>query len=132
VAPEIVSADSTAVMQPRVACQSRQYRRRAHIVAAAWGALARCDRPGAVSAPNGYQATLHMLATRDRPAPGAVAEANGISKRYLHHLFSQAHSTFGSELIQTRLDCARGFRKAYGSAPMAFRTAHLRGEKSAA
>ena len=94
--------------------------------------------------------------------PGTVAEANGISKRYLHHLFAQAHSTFGSELIQTRLDCAhrllsdarysavtvgevalragflepshfaRRFRKAYGSGPMAFRTAHLRGGKSAA
>jgi hypothetical protein len=31
---------------------------------------------------------------------GAVAAANGISKRYLHYLFAQASSTFGNELMQ--------------------------------
>lgn len=94
--------------------------------------------------------------------PGAVADANGISRRYLHHLFARADSTFGRELIQARLDCAhrllsdsrysavtvsevalrsgflepshfaRRFRKAFGSGPMEFRTARLRGGKSAA
>jgi AraC-like DNA-binding protein len=94
--------------------------------------------------------------------PGAVADANGISKRYLHHLFAQVKSTFGRELIQLRLDCAhrllsdarysalsvsevalragflepshfaRRFRQAFGSGPMEFRTAHLRGGKPAA
>lgn len=38
---------------------------------------------------------------------GAVATANGISKRYLHYLFAQASSTFGNELMQVRLECAR-------------------------
>lgn len=37
----------------------------------------------------------------------AVAVANGISKRYLHYLFAQASSTFGNELMQIRLECAR-------------------------
>jgi AraC-like DNA-binding protein len=89
--------------------------------------------------------------------PGAIADANGISKRYLHYLFAHADSTFGSELIRMRLKCAhrllsdgrysaltisevavrsgflepshfaRRFRKAFGSGPMEFRTAHLRG-----
>jgi AraC-like DNA-binding protein len=94
--------------------------------------------------------------------PEAVADANGISKRYLHYLFAQARSTFGRELMQTRLDCAqrllsdtrysavtvgevalrsgflepshfaRRFRKAFGSAPMEFRAARLYGRNSAA
>lgn len=38
---------------------------------------------------------------------GAVAAANGISKRYLHYLFAQASSTFGNELMQARLEQAR-------------------------
>lgn len=39
--------------------------------------------------------------------PTAVAADHGISKRYLHHLFAAAGSTFGNELMQTRLNCAR-------------------------
>jgi AraC-like DNA-binding protein len=38
---------------------------------------------------------------------GAVAAANGISKRYVHYLFAQASSTFGRELMQVRLEFAR-------------------------
>jgi len=88
--------------------------------------------------------------------PGAIADAHGISKRYLHHLFAQTASTFGSELMRMRLDCAhrllsdtrysaltisevaarcgflepshfaRRFRKAFGAGPMEFRVARLR------
>jgi AraC-like DNA-binding protein len=88
--------------------------------------------------------------------PGDIADANGISKRYLHYLFAHADSTFGSVLMRMRLGCAhrllsdtrysalsisevamrsgflepshfaRCFRKAFGSGPMEFRTAHLR------
>jgi AraC-like DNA-binding protein len=94
--------------------------------------------------------------------PLAVANANGISKRYLHHLFAQSKSTFGRELIQMRLECAqrllsdaryaaltisevalragflepshfaKRFRKAFGAGPMEFRAARLRGGKPAA
>lgn len=53
---------------------------------------------------------LHTL--RDRCCesdltPGEVADAHGISKRYLHHLFAQAGTTFGNELMRLRLDSAR-------------------------
>jgi AraC-like DNA-binding protein len=88
--------------------------------------------------------------------PGAIADAHGISKRYLHYLFAQTDSTFGSELMRMRLDCAhrllsdtrfaaltvsevaarcgflepshfaRRFRKAHGAGPMEFRAARLR------
>jgi AraC family transcriptional regulator, positive regulator of tynA and feaB len=84
--------------------------------------------------------------------PAAVAEAHGISKRYLHYLFAQGNSTFGTELMRLRLDgarrllsdqrfggvsvgevssrCgfvepshfARRFRKAFGQGPMQFRS----------
>jgi AraC-like DNA-binding protein len=89
--------------------------------------------------------------------PGAIAEAHGISKRYLHYLFAHADGTFGDELMRMRLECARRllsdarfsalsvsevaarsgflepshfarrFRKAFGSGPMEFRMAHRRG-----
>ena len=39
-------------------------------------------------------------------APGQVAEAHGISKRYLHYLFAHAHTTFRNELMRMRLDSA--------------------------
>jgi AraC family transcriptional activator of tynA and feaB len=53
---------------------------------------------------------LHTL--RDRCCesdltPSAVADAHGISKRYLHHLFAQSGTTFGNELVRMRLDSAR-------------------------
>ena len=84
--------------------------------------------------------------------PGCVAESHGISKRYLHHLFAQANTTFGNELMRLRLEgarrllsdkrfgavsvgevsarCgfvepshfARRFRKAYGQGPLQFRS----------
>ena len=38
--------------------------------------------------------------------PGAIADEHGISKRYLHYLFAQTDSTFGSELMRMRLECA--------------------------
>ncbi len=83
--------------------------------------------------------------------PTAIAEMNGISKRYLHYLFAQTDTTFGSELMRVRLDAARRlladhryaaltvsdiaarcgflepshfarrFRKAYGEGPTEFR-----------
>jgi AraC-like DNA-binding protein len=86
--------------------------------------------------------------------PAAVADANGISKRYLHYLFAQKSTTFRNELIRMRLDSAhrllsdkryaalsvgevaarcgflepshftRRFRKAYGAGPTEFRAAH--------
>ena len=85
--------------------------------------------------------------------PGAIADTNGISKRYLHYLFAQSGGTFGDELMRVRLDraqrllsdtrfaaltiievasrCgflepshfARRFRKAYGVGPTQFRAA---------
>ena len=98
----------------------------------------------------------HTLRDRCHEAgltPGAVADAHGISKRYLHYLFAHTDTTFGNELMKMRLDCAqrllsdsrysaltvsevaarcgflepshfaRRFRKAFGSGPMEFRTA---------
>jgi AraC-like DNA-binding protein len=89
-------------------------------------------------------------------SPGAVAEIHGISKRYLHYLFAHASTTFGNELMRTRLDAARRllsdkrydalsvsevaarcgflepshfarrFRKAFGSGPTEFRAARSR------
>jgi AraC family transcriptional regulator, positive regulator of tynA and feaB len=87
--------------------------------------------------------------------PTAIADEHRISKRYLHHLFAQMHSTFGDELMKQRLDCAqrmlsdarfgalkvsdiaarcgfldpshfaRRFRKAYGARPVEFRAGRL-------
>jgi AraC-like DNA-binding protein len=86
-------------------------------------------------------------------APGDIAEMHGISKRYLHYLFSQSATTFGSELMRMRLAMAhrllsdkryaaltvsevaarcgflepshfaRRFRKAFGTGPSDFRVA---------
>jgi AraC-like DNA-binding protein len=36
-----------------------------------------------------------------------LAAAQGISVRYLHHLFAQARTTFGAELMKLRLESAR-------------------------
>jgi AraC-like DNA-binding protein len=87
-------------------------------------------------------------------SPAAVAETNGISRRYLHYLFANSGTTFGSELIRMRLELAhrllidrrylalpvsdvaarcgfvepshfaRRFRKAYGMGPREFRAHH--------
>jgi AraC-like DNA-binding protein len=89
-------------------------------------------------------------------SPGAVADIHGISKRYLHYLFAHASTTFGHELMRTRLESARRllsdkrydalsvsevaarsgflepshfarrFRKAFGSGPTEFRAARER------
>jgi AraC-like DNA-binding protein len=89
-------------------------------------------------------------------SPGAVADIHGISKRYLHYLFAHAGTTFGNELMRTRLESARRllsdkrydalsvsevaarcgflepshfarrFRKAFGSGPTEFRATRLR------
>ena len=83
--------------------------------------------------------------------PTAIADAHGISKRYLHHLFANTDTTFGNELMRMRLECAhrllsdtrfaaltvsevaarcgflepshfaRRFRKAHGAGPVEFR-----------
>jgi AraC-like DNA-binding protein len=93
--------------------------------------------------------------------PGDIADENGISKRYLHYLFAHSNSTFGSELMQMRLECAhrllsdvryaaltvsevaercgfldpshfaRRFRKANGAGPTEFRAGHLGGRDPA-
>ena len=85
--------------------------------------------------------------------PEVVAANHRISKRYLHHLFAQANTTFGDELMRIRLEhahrllsdkrydavsitevaarCgfvapshfARRFRRTYGLGPMQFRSA---------
>jgi AraC-like DNA-binding protein len=39
--------------------------------------------------------------------PAALAADQGISLRYLHHLFARAGTTFGAELMRLRLDAAR-------------------------
>ena len=61
----------------------------------------------------GSEKLLHRIrrTLRDRcHEPGlstdAVAAEHGISKRYLHYLFAHADSTFGSELMSMRLNCA--------------------------
>lgn len=86
--------------------------------------------------------------------PTCVADAHGISKRYLHYLFAQKSITFRNELMRMRLDAAhrllsdkrysaltvaeiaarcgflepshftRRFRKAYGAGPSDFRAKH--------
>jgi AraC-like DNA-binding protein len=91
-------------------------------------------------------------------SPGAVADIHGISKRYLHYLFAHASTTFGNELMRTRLESARRllsdkrydalsvsevaarcgflepshfarrFRKAFGSGPTEFRAARTRAD----
>ncbi len=90
-------------------------------------------------------------------SPAAVALALGISKRYLHFLFATLGTTFGGELLRIRLERARrvliderfgevpigeiaarcGFaepshfarcyRRRFGSAPAAYRSARRRG-----
>jgi AraC-like DNA-binding protein len=40
-------------------------------------------------------------------APADVATSQGISLRYLHHLFARAGTTFGAELMRLRLEAAR-------------------------
>jgi AraC-like DNA-binding protein len=53
---------------------------------------------------------LHTLRERcceSDLTPSAVADAHGISKRYLHHLFAQSGTTFGNELVRMRLESAR-------------------------
>jgi len=113
--------------------------------------------------PKGSEKLLYRIrrTIRDRCheiglTPGAVADENGISKRYLHYLFSHVDSTFGNELLRVRLDCAhrllsdtrfaalavsevaarcgfvdpshfaRRFRKAYGAGPTEFRAGRLK------
>jgi AraC family transcriptional activator of tynA and feaB len=95
-------------------------------------------------------------------APVDIAEEHGISKRYLHYLFTHADSTFCDELMSMRLECAqrllsdrrfagltvsevaarcgflepshfaRRFRRTYGVAPAEFRAARLGSPRSAA
>jgi AraC-like DNA-binding protein len=94
--------------------------------------------------------------------PGTVADAHGISKRYLHYLCARASTTFGFELMNLRLETAhrllsdkrydalsvseiaarcgflepshfaRRFRKAFAVGPSEFRTARLRGASQSA
>jgi AraC family transcriptional regulator, positive regulator of tynA and feaB len=39
--------------------------------------------------------------------PDALAQQFNISKRYVHHLFAQAHTTFGEQLMRLRLERAQ-------------------------
>lgn len=121
--------------------------------------LALAAGPEAHAASGSEKLLKRLLRTiRDRGhehglSPGTVAEMHGISRRYLHHLFAHAATTFGHELMRTRLDSARRlledrrydalsvsevaarcgfmqpshfarrFRKAFGIGPTAFRAA---------
>ncbi|MEP7248012.1 MAG: AraC family transcriptional regulator, partial [Gammaproteobacteria bacterium] len=97
--------------------------------------------------------TLRDRCHESRLTPGDVADAHGISKRYLHYLFAQNSTTFGKELMRVRLECgqrlladqrfatlsvsevsdrcgfveashfARRFRKRFGVGPTEFRSA---------
>jgi len=97
--------------------------------------------------------TLHDRYYDTSLAPAAVASEHGISKRYLHFVFACAGSTFGAALLRVRLERARQlltdarfadvligeiaarcgfadpsyfarcFRRHFGSAPGAYRTA---------
>jgi AraC-like DNA-binding protein len=103
---------------------------------------------------NRIRGTMRDRCSDSSLTPTAVAEAHGISKRYLHYLFAQKSTTFRNELIRMRLDSAhrllsdkrystltvgevaarcgflepshftRRFRKAYGAGPTEFRSAH--------
>lgn len=53
------------------------------------------------------QATIRDRCHENALSPADVAEANGISKRYLHLLFAQANSSFGAALMNERLAHAR-------------------------
>ncbi len=61
--------------------------------------------------------TLSAVAHDERVSPQSVADAIGISKRYLHALFAGAGTTFGDELLEIRLLRSRrllqepGFRR---------------------
>jgi AraC-like DNA-binding protein len=57
-----------------------------------------------------YRQLLAALGERCREtdiAPASFAASHQISRRYLHHLFAQAGTTFGSELMRLRLETAR-------------------------
>jgi AraC-like DNA-binding protein len=103
---------------------------------------------------NRIRGTLRDRCSDPSLTPASVADAHGISKRYLHYLFAQKSLTFRSELIRVRLDAAhrllsdkryaaltiseiaarcgflepshftRRFRKAYGAGPTEFRSAN--------
>lgn len=97
------------------------------------------------------QATLRERLTEAALSPADLAQVHGISRRYVHHLFAVAGTTFGHELMRIRLDAAhrllddrrylalsigdvaarcgflepshfaRRFRRAYGVGPSEFR-----------
>src|SRR5512139_1911674 len=103
---------------------------------------------------NRIRGTLRDGCSDPSLTPQSVADAHGISKRYLHYLFAQKSLTFRSELMRMRLDAAqrllsdkryaaltvaevaarcgflepshftRRFRKAYGAGPTEFRATH--------
>ena len=50
--------------------------------------------------------TLNALAHDESVSPQSVADAHGISKRYLHALFAAAGTTFSRELLEIRLQRA--------------------------
>ena len=55
---------------------------------------------------NRLQRTIRDRCHESDLSPTAVAEAHGISKRYLHYLFAQSTTTFGHELMRVRLEFA--------------------------
>jgi AraC-like DNA-binding protein len=124
----------------------------AALLALAAGPDARVSR-GSEKLLNRVRRTIRDRCHEAGLTPAEVADAHGISKRYLHYLFAHTDSTFGDELMRMRLDCAhrllsdtrfaaltvsevagrcgfvepshfaRRFRKAYGAGPMEFREA---------
>lgn len=106
--------------------------------------------------------SIHERCQESGLTPGAIAQEHGISKRYLHHLFAQTSTTFGSELMRLRLEAAhrllsdrrytaltvsevaarcgflepshfaRRFRKAFGLGPVEFRAAQIQARRAPA
>ncbi|MET0291254.1 MAG: AraC family transcriptional regulator [Steroidobacteraceae bacterium] len=76
------------------------------LVALAVGPEARATRP-ADRLYRQLQARLREGLDDAALTPAALAAAQGISLRYLHHLFAGAGTTFGAELVRLRLDAAR-------------------------
>lgn len=78
----------------------------AGLVALAAGPQARATRP-TDRLYRQLQASLRERCHDAALTPAALADAQGISRRYLHHLFARAGTTFGAELMQLRLEAAR-------------------------
>ena len=64
-------------------------------------------RPGARALLAAMRRTMEERLTDNEFDPQDLAEACGVSKRYVHSVFARAGTTFGRELIELRLRSAR-------------------------